>query len=161
MRTAERIALIFATGFGTGYSPVAPGTAGSLLAIPIFIGLSNLNIYLYLLTLFVIFFIGIWSSDFVGRFYNDVDSPRIVIDEIIGLLITYIPLFFLPCTITNLIVGFIFFRILDIIKPFPANRANEIKTPLYVLLDDIIAAVYATILLIIFHLSYRLITGNP
>lgn len=160
MRLSERIALVFATGFGTGYSPLAPGTAGSLLAVLLFLGLSYLNIYLYLLTVVVVFFLGIWSSDFTGRFYNDADSPKIVIDEIIGIFITYIPLFFLPINIINLAAGFILFRLFDILKPFPANRANDIKRPLYVLLDDIIASIYASISLVIFNLGYKFIIDN-
>ncbi len=152
MKLSERTALLFATGFGTGYSPVAPGTAGSLLAVPVFLGLSYLNIYLYLLTLTVIFFIGIWASAFTGEHYNDADSPRIVIDEILGILITYIPLYFYDKTPINLAAGFILFRLFDILKPFPANRANKIKKPLYVLLDDIIAAVYAAAVIIILNL---------
>ncbi|MCX7958513.1 MAG: phosphatidylglycerophosphatase A [Deltaproteobacteria bacterium] len=152
MRPEEKTALIFATGFGTGYSPLAPGTAGSLLAVLLFAGLSRLNIFLYLITLTVTFFIGIWSSDIAGRYYNDADSPRIVIDEILGIFITYIPLYFFAANILNIVSGFVLFRLFDILKPFPANIANKIKRPLYVLLDDIIAAVYAAIALLLLNI---------
>ncbi len=154
MRLSERIALILATGFGAGYSPFAPGTAGSVLSVFIFLGLSNLNPYLYLMTIFVIIFIGIWASDFTGRYYNDADSPRIVIDEIIGILITYIPLYFYPANLSNIAAGFILFRLFDILKPFPANKANEIKKPLFVLLDDIITAIYAAIVLTLINIFF-------
>ncbi|MGC8926380.1 MAG: phosphatidylglycerophosphatase A family protein [Myxococcota bacterium] len=147
MKLTDRMALIFATGFGSGFSPVAPGTAGSVLAVFLFLGLSNLNFFIYLLTILVIFFIGIWASRFTGIYYNDVDSPKIVIDEIIGIFITYIPLYFLNINLINILSGFILFRFFDILKPFPANWANRIKSPLFVLLDDIFAAIYSAILL--------------
>ncbi len=147
MRLNDIISLILATGFGIGYSPIAPGTAGSILAVFLFLGLSYLNIYLYIITIIVFFFIGLWASDFTGKFYNDADSPKIVIDEIIGIFITYIPLYYFTLNPTNIIMGFIIFRIFDIVKPFPANRANAIKKPLFVLLDDIIASVYSALVL--------------
>lgn len=151
-RLAEKMAIIFATGFGSGYSPVAPGTVGSILSIPIFFGLCNLNIFLYLITVVGIFFIGLWASDFAGRHFGDVDSPKIVIDEIIGMLITYLPLYHLGIGLKSIVLGFVLFRLFDIIKPFPANRINAIKRPIFVLLDDLISAVYAAIILIMFNI---------
>lgn len=151
IRLTDKVAIVFATGFGAGFSPFAPGTAGSLLAVFLFLGLFNVNFLIYLLNLVVIFFIGIWASRFTGIYYNDVDSPKIVIDEILGIFITYIPLYFFEMNVINLITGFVLFRLLDIIKPFPANWANKIKRPLFVLLDDIFAAIYAAILLVIIN----------
>ena len=147
MRLNEFISLIFATGFGAGYIPKAPGTAGSLMAIPIFWGLSYLNIYIYLFTLVVIFALSIYVSDFAGKYFNDVDAPKIVIDEILGMFITYIPLYFFSVDAINLAIGFILFRFFDITKPFPVSSANKIKRPLFVILDDVLAAIYAAIVL--------------
>jgi len=147
MRLSEFISLIFATGFGAGYAPKAPGTAGSLLAILLFLGISHLDLYIYLFTLVVVFALSVYASEFAGRYFNDVDAPKIVIDEIIGMFITYIPLYFFPISAINLAIGFILFRLFDITKPFPANWANRIKRPVFVILDDIFAAIYAAIVL--------------
>jgi len=147
MKLSEIISLIFATGFGAGYAPKAPGTAGSLLAILLFLGISHLDLYIYLFTLVVVFALSVYASEFAGRYFNDVDAPKIVIDEIIGMFITYIPLYFFPINAINLAIGFILFRLFDITKPFPANWANRIKRPVFVILDDIFAAIYAAIVL--------------
>lgn len=155
MRIHERVALIFATGFGAGYSPVAPGTAGSLLAVLFFLGLSKISIYIYLLALTVTFFIGLWSSAFGGIYFKNVDASKIVIDEIIGVLITYIPLLYFPQNVINMVLGFLLFRCFDILKPFPIDRANKIQRPLFVILDDVIAGVYAAIILILLNILLK------
>ncbi|MCX7945128.1 MAG: phosphatidylglycerophosphatase A [Deltaproteobacteria bacterium] len=147
MQLSEKIAVIFATGLGIGYSPFAPGTMGSLFAVFLFTGLSHLNLWIYLFTLTTLFFVGLWAVDIAGGHFNDVDSPKIVLDEILGILISYSPLYLFPTNLLNLLVGFTLFRIFDILKPFPINRVNNIKKPIYVLLDDIIAAIYAATIL--------------
>ena len=84
----NRFFLIIATGFGVGYSPVAPGTLGTLVAIPIYYFLSDIPSPLYEITLIGFFFLSVWISENAQIFFGKKDDQRIVIDEIIGFLIT-------------------------------------------------------------------------
>src|SRR4030042_4432684 len=79
---------LFATGFGVGYSPVAPGTLGTLIAIPVYYFLSAIPSPLYEITLIGFFFLSVWISENAEIIFGRKDDPRIVIDEIMGFLIT-------------------------------------------------------------------------
>jgi phosphatidylglycerophosphatase A len=79
---------LLATGFGVGYSPVAPGTLGTLIAIPVYYFLSEIPSPLYEITLIGFFFLSVWVSENAERLFGKKDDQRIVIDEIIGFLIT-------------------------------------------------------------------------
>jgi phosphatidylglycerophosphatase A len=82
----NRFILLFATGFGVGYSPIAPGTCGTLLAIPVYIFFSAIPSPLYELTLVAFFFFSTWISENAERYFQKTDDPRIVIDEMMGFL---------------------------------------------------------------------------
>ena len=132
---------MIATGFGSGYSPIASGTAGSLVGLLIYLGLRDLSSLHYFIILVAFFIIGCYTSGVAEKTFREKDSSRIVIDEIHGMLLT---LWTLPQTTLYVIVGFFLFRLFDIWKPFPA-RYLEKKVPggFGVMLDDTAAALYA------------------
>jgi len=137
--------LFLATGFGVGYSPVAPGTLGTLVAIPVYYFLSNIQPPLYEITLVGFLFLCVWVSGNAEIFIGRKDDQRIVIDEIIGFLITML---WVPQTIRFVIIGFLLFRFFDILKPFPIRRLEKgFKGGFGVVLDDVVAGVYANIIL--------------
>ena len=141
----KRFILFLATGFGVGYSPIAPGTLGTLVAIPIYYFLSGIPFPLYEITLVGFFFLSVWVSENAERFFGKKDDQRIVIDEIIGFLITML---WVPKTVPFVIIGFFLFRFFDILKPFPIRRLEKgLKGGYGVVLDDVLAGIYANIIL--------------
>ena len=137
--------LILATGFGVGYSPVAPGTLGTLVAIPVYYFGSNISSPIYEITLIGFFFLSVWISENAEIFFGKKDDQRIVIDEIMGFLITML---WVPKTGIFVVIGFFLFRFFDILKPFPIRRVErKLKGGYGVVLDDVIAGVYANIVL--------------
>ena len=146
----NRFFLIIATGFGVGYSPVAPGTLGTLVAIPIYYFLSDIPSPLYEITLIGFFFLSVWISENAETSFGKKDDQRIVIDEIIGFLITML---WVPKTTSFIIIGFILFRFFDILKPIPIRRLEKgLKGGYGVVLDDVAAGAYANIVLQVIHL---------
>lgn len=139
------------SGFFTGYIPFASGTFGSLMAIAIYLipGFENPTILLSLISLFSI--IGIYLGNKFEKVYGK-DPSQCTIDEMVGMWIT---LLFIPKYIWFILIAFIIWRILDIIKPFPANIVEKIKGGWGIMLDDIIAALYSLILIhiIIYFIS--------
>jgi len=141
---------MMATGFGVGYSPIAPGTLGTLIAIPVYYFLSEIPSPIYEITLIAFFFLSVWISGNAETFFRKKDDQRIVIDEIIGFLITML---WVPKATLFIIVGFILFRFFDILKPFPIRQVDKrLKGGFGVVLDDVIAGFYANIILRLIHL---------
>ena len=146
----NRFFLLLATGFGIGYSPVAPGTLGTLVAIPIYYFLSEIPSPLYEITLIGFIFLSVWISEKAEIFFVKKDDQRIVIDEIVGFLITML---WIPKTTRFIIIGFILFRFFDILKPIPIRRIErKFKGGFGVVLDDVVAGVYANIILRLIYL---------
>jgi len=140
---APKLALAWATFFGAGYVPVAPGTAGTLAAIPLWWGLTYVSWPLYLLATVAVTLTGIAAADRAGRYFGVADSGHIVIDEVAGYLVT---MFLLPRTALAAIAGFVLFRLFDVLKPPPArffDRDPRWKNGAGVVLDDIFAGVWA------------------
>ena len=133
----KKLKYIIATGFGTGYSPFASGTVGSLAALLVYIVIP-LDDYIWLTISVITFIIGIWASGTVEK-EKGKDPGIVVIDEFVG---QWIALLFLPKTFWIFIAAFLLFRILDIIKPFPAADLEEMEGGIGIMLDDIIAGVY-------------------
>jgi phosphatidylglycerophosphatase A len=150
--------LLLATGLGVGYSPIAPGTLGTLITIPLYYFLSNIPSPVYELTLLTFFFFSVWLSENAEGFFGKGDDQRIVIDEMMGFLITML---WIPRTIFFIVMGFILFRFFDILKPFPIRLLEgKFSGGFGVVLDDVIAGVYGNIILHVisyFFLSY----GGP
>jgi len=149
----NRFFLILATGFGVGYSPIAPGTLGTLLAIPVYSFLSAIPSPTYEITLIGFFFLSVWISENAEIFFRKKDDQRIVIDEMMGLFIT---LLWVTKTPLFVLIGFILFRLFDILKPFPIRQLEKrLKGGYGVVLDDVFAGVYANIVLQVISLTMK------
>ena len=138
---------LLATWGGSGYSPLASGTAGTLAAIPFYLWLARLPLPLYLLTLTAFFFLACWVSGKAETIFQEKDSGKIVIDEVVGYLVTMIAV---PCDWRYIVAGFFLFRFFDIVKPPPANWFDQkLKNGYGVVLDDVAAGLYAWLCLFI------------
>jgi phosphatidylglycerophosphatase A len=152
----RRFILFLSSNAGLGYFPVAPGTVGTLAGVPVFFLLAPLPAPLYALTWVGILFLAFWVSGAAGRYYGVVDDGRIVIDELVGYLVTVA---FLPFSWTTALLGFACFRFFDISKVFPANWFDRrLKNGYGVVLDDVVAGLYGAlalrlILLVLEHLE--------
>ena len=134
-----------ALGFGSGLSPKAPGTMGTLAAIPLYLLCSQLSLNAFIAITVFISIVGIWICDKASKDAGVHDHGAIVWDEIAGLFITMIAV---PATWQTVIVGFIFFRILDIAKPWPISVADKkVGGGFGIMLDDIIAGILACALM--------------
>ena len=138
---------LLATWGGSGYSPFASGTVGTLAAIPFYLWLAKLPPALYLLTLIAFFFLACWISGKAEMIFQEKDSGRIVIDEVVGYLVTMTAI---PCDWRYIVAGFFLFRLFDIVKPPPANWFDsKLKNGYGVVLDDVAAGVYAWLCLFV------------
>ena len=141
-----RLALAFATFGYIGFFPVAPGTAGSLAGLGLFAAIRWLSWPgVEAATIVAVLGIGIWASGVAERALHQKDPGPIVIDEVLGMLVT---LAFLPLSWTGIAVGFVLFRFFDVVKPYPAARMESLRGGAGVMLDDAVAGIYS-------HLSLR------
>lgn len=140
-----RFAMLSATVGYCGYFPVAPGTAGSVAGLLVF-GLIRWSDspLAELLTILAATTLGVWSSTIAERHFHTVDPAPIVIDEVAGMLIT---LAFLPVGWPGALVGFLLFRLFDIVKPFPAGTLERLPRGWGVMADDVVAGLYAHVAL--------------
>jgi phosphatidylglycerophosphatase A len=135
-----------AFGFGAGLSPVAPGTAGTLMAVPVYFLLILFPFYVYLAVLCVSLVLGVWLCGASSRKIGVHDHSGIVWDEIVGYLLVMAP--FSP-SFTAIVIGFIAFRVFDILKPWPISWLDRrIEGGFGIMLDDVIAALFAVVLMI-------------
>lgn len=138
---------ILATWGGSGYSPFASGTAGTLAAIPFYLVVAQLPLPLYLLTLVAFIFLACWVSGKAEVVFGEQDSGKIVIDEVAGFLVTMIAI---PCDWRFIGAGFLLFRLFDIVKPPPARWFDQkLKNGYGVVLDDVAAGAYAWLCLLL------------
>jgi len=141
----RKFIIFLATGSGAGLAPVMPGTVGTLLGIPMYLVFSVMSWPLWLLSLLALTALGWYTAQEAETIYGQKDSPRIVIDEIVGLQWT---LLFMPPTLSGVLLGFIFFRFFDIVKVFPVNWLQQKLPGGYgIMSDDIAAALYARLAL--------------
>jgi phosphatidylglycerophosphatase A len=141
---------ITATFFGVGYFPVAPGTLSSAIIVLLYkFFLYRLSWPIYLFLFFVLFALGTFVSDVYSRMLKKEDPRSIVIDEITG---QFIALFLLSPQWTLCVSSFVLFRLFDILKPFPINRVETFPRGFGIMLDDIVAAIFAGILINLFLL---------
>lgn len=141
---SNRVLLALATGLGSGYAPVAPGTAGSLVGLGVALPLLHLPVWAYLAVTAVVCGVGVVASSHAEAHFGRKDAGAIVIDEVAGMLLT---LTATGGTVAEMVAGFLLFRLLDIVKPFPCRRAEGLKGGLGVMADDVVAGVYACLLL--------------
>jgi phosphatidylglycerophosphatase A len=139
-----------------GLSPVAPGTVGTLGAIPLFWLLRDLPLWLYLVTLAGFVGLAVRAADEAGRYWKVADASPIVIDEVAGYLVT---MALAPWSWPAALVGFAFFRLFDVVKPWPASALDRWKTGAGVVGDDLVAGVYAAAAGAALHLALRLLLG--
>ena len=148
MKPTDYLALAIST-FGVGYLPVMPGTYGSLVAVGIFLGFTqlvkgNALVALVLVSIVAVTFAGIWAASRTEELSGRKDPGQVVVDEVAGQLISLFPLTLLVhWSIVAVIISFILFRFFDIVKPYPARRLEALKGGLGVMCDDLIAGVYA------------------
>ncbi len=134
-----------ACGFGAGLGPVAPGTFGTLVALPLWWLLQPLPLAGYLGVVAVLALLGVWLCDVTARRLGVHDHPAIVWDEIVGYLVTMIaaPAGWLP-----MLLGFALFRVFDILKPWPIRWLDrKVHGGLGIMVDDLLAGVFAALLL--------------
>ena len=138
-----RLGLFIATCGYLGYVPVAPGTVGSAAGLVVLAAVRwSGSPALELTVIIVLFAVGVWSANAAERHFGGVDPAPVILDEVVGMLIT---LAFLPVNITGAIVGFLFFRLFDVVKPWPANRLEALHGGLGVMADDAMAGVYGNV----------------
>ena len=141
--------MFIATGFGSGYLPIAPGTWGSLVALPIHFMLIRLSPQYYYISLALIFLIAVATAGSAEKILDRKDPGAVVIDEIIGMLITLIGA---PTTPLAWGSAFLLFRLFDIWKPFPASWADRhLNGGFGIVLDDVIAGGYALLCMQVFR----------
>lgn len=132
--------------FGAGLSPIAPGTCGTLFAIPLYLLLMvviGLPMWAYIIFCAAFIFVAAYGAKAVGAYTGDHDHRSIVIDEVIGYLISTIAL---APTVSTVVLAFVLFRLFDIVKPFPANYFDKkVKNHWGCVMDDVLAGVYAAI----------------
>ena len=135
----KRLALVIATAAGLGYAPVAPGTVGSAAGLVIW-ALLRPSALAQGAAIVALFVLGSWSGTIAERHFGKIDPGQVVIDEVMGMLIT---LFLNPVGWGGALVGLLLFRVADVIKPWPANRLEHLPGGVGVMADDAMAAVYA------------------
>ena len=139
------ITRVISTFFGVGYTPIAPGTAVSLVVILLYrFVLADLGWPVYAGLAALIFLTGVWASHAHSTVLGRKDPREIVIDEVVGQMI---PLFLLKPDWKLLIAAFLLFRFFDIFKPFPVNWAENFPGGWGIMVDDVIAGLYAGILI--------------
>ena len=141
----RRLGVLIATCGYVGYAPVAPGTFGSAAGLMVFAAVrASESTAVELGVLAVLFAVGVWSASAAERHFGGVDPGPVVMDEVVGMLIT---LALLDVTITGAIVGFLIFRILDIVKPWPSADFERLPGGIGIMADDAMAAVYGNLLM--------------
>ncbi|OGL05437.1 MAG: hypothetical protein A3I03_15525 [Candidatus Rokubacteria bacterium RIFCSPLOWO2_02_FULL_68_19] len=149
----DRLAFAIATAGGAGLAPVAPGTAGSFFAA-LLLWLIPFSTFSLGVTLICVTLAGIWAGGRIEHLSGRRDPGLIVIDEVAGMMLSVLTL---PRTVGVLLVAFFCFRVLDIVKPFPAGEAQSLPGGFGVIMDDLIAGVYTLFLL----LATRAVFGWP
>ncbi|MFN2444285.1 MAG: phosphatidylglycerophosphatase A [Vicinamibacterales bacterium] len=145
----SRLALLVATVAYIGFIPIAPGTFGTAAGLAILWALRAVTTAPAAdgAAMLVTFALGTWAASEAERYFNRKDARPIVIDEVLGVLIT---MALLPLTVPVMLLGFLLFRLFDVVKPFPAGRLEGAPGGYGVMLDDAMAGVYA-------HLALRLV----
>lgn len=134
-----------AFGFGSGLMPAAPGTWGTVAAIPVYLLMMHMHWSVYLFITLLFLGLGVWVSDKVSQDLGVHDYKGIVWDEVVGYLLT---MFLAPQGLLWIVLGFVLFRIFDIWKPQPIRMVDiKVKGGLGIMLDDVAAAVPAWLIL--------------
>ncbi|MFH1783037.1 MAG: phosphatidylglycerophosphatase A [Candidatus Omnitrophota bacterium] len=147
----KRFSKAITTVFGIGYTPIASGTVGSFAALILYYFVKE-NIFIQVSIIVIGIFLGFLTIPQVEKETGRKDPSIIVLDEVIGM---FIALFLLPGTFGYMIAGFFLFRLFDILKPFPGRRLEKIPGTIGVIGDDVIAGIYANLILHLFHYLFK------
>jgi phosphatidylglycerophosphatase A len=143
----DRIIKFIATGFGSGLVPFAPGTAGTIVGIPIYLAFSRLSWILYFVFVVAFTLLACYVSGRAERIFGEKDTSCIVVDEMVGFQWT---MFLVAPTVLHVFIGFILFRLFDILKISPAGYFHRRLPGGYgVVIDDVVAGMYANIALLL------------
>jgi phosphatidylglycerophosphatase A len=135
------VVVVLATWGGCGFSPFAPGTVGTLGAIPLYLLLARLPLAAYLGATLLLTVLACWVAGRAQEIYGEHDPGKIVIDEVAGYLVTMAGM---PLSWQGVVAGFFLFRLFDIVKPPPARLIDQrLTSGTGVVLDDIVAGLYA------------------
>ncbi|NOT43470.1 MAG: phosphatidylglycerophosphatase A [Acidobacteria bacterium] len=141
----RRIGLVVATCGFVGYAPVAPGTFGSAAGLVLFAALRTWSTSAgEVVAVLLLFVVGAWSGTVAERHAGRTDPGIVVIDEVLGMLVTLI---FLPVGVVGAVVGFLVFRVLDIVKPWPARAFERLPGGWGIMADDAMAGVYGNLVM--------------
>ena len=141
----QRIGIFVATCGYLGYVPIAPGTFGSALGLAVFYAVRSTNsAAVELSVIAIIFLVGIWAGTVAEHHFGGIDPGPVVLDEVVGMLIT---LALLPVDVVGAVVGFLVFRVLDVVKPWPSATLEKLPGGLGVMADDGMAAVYGNLVM--------------
>ncbi len=140
-----RLGVFIATVGYCGYFPIAPGTVGSAAGLVVYLLVWwAQSTYVEAGLIATVYGVGIWAGTIAERHFGGIDPGPVVIDEVLGMLIT---LAFMPVGFATAVAGFVLFRVFDVIKPYPAGRFERLHGGLGVMSDDAMAAVYANLAL--------------
>jgi len=150
----NRLAVIVATFGYVGLCPIAPGTAGSAAGLLVYALVSRVGLGVpEAAAILLLSAAGVLSGRAAERHFGCVDPGPVVIDEVVGMLVT---LFLVPVGWTGVLVGFVLFRVFDVAKPYPAGRLERLPGGLGMVADDVMAGVYANLAL---RLLWRFLPG--
>jgi phosphatidylglycerophosphatase A len=138
--TKTRLAFVLATWFGIGFSPLAPGTLGTLAALPLYFALRGFGSSVVLAAAIVLGLAGVWASGVVAAHVGKEDPQIVVIDEVAGVLVA---LAFAPPTVAGFVLAVVLFRVFDMTKPFPARAAERLPGGWGIVVDDIAAGLWS------------------
>ncbi|OPX39061.1 MAG: hypothetical protein B1H12_00805 [Desulfobacteraceae bacterium 4484_190.2] len=142
-----KTSLALSTWFGTGLLWVAPGTFGTIAALPLVFAVACLGTVPGVFVIVMVVGVAIWASGRSEELLGHSDPSEVVVDEVAGFLLT---MFLLPLSWLTLGLGFVLFRVFDIFKPYPIKQAEKLRGGLGIVTDDLVAGIYA-------HLCVRLI----
>lgn len=144
-------ACFLAFGFGSGLAPIAPGTFGTLVAVPLYLAASSLQWPAYFALTVFMMLAGVWICGRCERTLNVQDHSGIVWDEFVGFFVTMLAV---PASATTVVAGFLLFRVFDVWKPWPVRYFDRhVHGGFGVMLDDLLAGIYAgAVLHVIVHL---------
>ena len=136
--------MFLATGFYVGNIPLAPGTFGSLIGLPLCFMLAGIQLPPAIITAVLFIGFAVWVSNAAEKILKKKDPGCIVIDEVCGMVVTLIGL---PFNLTTAVIGFVIFRILDILKPFPIRTLDKrLPGGIGIVADDVAAGIFANVL---------------
>jgi phosphatidylglycerophosphatase A len=142
---------IIGTGLYSGYAPVAPGTAGSMAALLIYLIPGFENLYIIIPAALISIAVGIPIAGRLEKYYNKPDPRQCTIDEFAGM---WISLILVPKEVIPVIAAFLIWRLMDIIKPYPARKLENLEGGLGVMMDDVVAGIYSLVFVHVFLLIF-------